>query len=86
MKKTFNDDLSEKEFLENYDITEYFRPSVTVDAILYTIGETNSDNYRKLPEKELQVLLLKRADHPFKNVWAFPRKIYSRKRNIFRCC
>ena len=74
MKKLSENDLTEKEFLENYDINKYFRPSVTVDAILYTIGETYSNNYRKLSEKQLEVLLIKRNTHPFKNVWAFPGK------------
>ena len=74
MKNISEDALTEKEFLEKYDMSKYFRPSVTVDAILYTIGETHVDNYRKLSEKQLEVLLIKRNAHPFKNVWAFPGK------------
>ena len=66
--------LTEIDFLKKYDINKYFRPSVTVDAILYTIGETYSSNYRKLAEKQLEVLLIKRNTHPFKDVWAFPGK------------
>ncbi len=74
MKKTSEEDLSEVEYLKQYNINKYFRPSVTVDAILYTIGETNSENYRKLAEKQLEILLIKRSSHPFKDVWAFPGK------------
>jgi ADP-ribose pyrophosphatase YjhB (NUDIX family) len=46
--------------------------SVTVDAILYTIGEEESENYRKLSEKKLQVLLVKRGAEPYKDKWSFP--------------
>lgn len=74
LKKISENDLTEEEFLKQYNINKYFRPSVTVDAILYTIGETTSGNYRKLAEKDLEVLLIKRNNHPFKNVWAFPGK------------
>ena len=51
---------------------DFFRPSVTVDSIVFTIRTTQSDNYRKLPKKNFQVLLVKRAEEPFKNKWALP--------------
>lgn len=51
---------------------DYFRPSVTVDPIIFTIRNSQSLNYRKLPEKKLQVLLVKRAEEPFKNKWGLP--------------
>ncbi len=73
MKKS-TENLSEKEFLSQYDVSKYFRPSVTIDAILYTIGEEDSNNYRKLSTKTLEVLLVKRRSHPFKDTWAFPGK------------
>ncbi len=50
----------------------FFRPSVTVDCILFTIRNDKSENYKKLPEKKLQVLLVKRAEEPFKNGWCLP--------------
>ena len=50
----------------------YFRPSVTVDCILFTIRYSKSENYKKLPEKKLQVLLARRAEEPFKNRWCLP--------------
>ena len=34
---------------------EYFRPSVTVDSIIFTIRDSQAENYRKLPKKELQI-------------------------------
>lgn len=63
---------SEKAFLESYDASQYERPSVTVDTIVFSVLDEENDNYRKLPEKSLKVLLVKRADHPFKGHWALP--------------
>lgn len=64
--------IDEKQFLKEYDVTKYDRPSVTVDTIVYSVLDIETDNYRKLPEKELKVLLIKRKDHPYKNSWALP--------------
>lgn len=50
----------------------YFRPAVTVDSIIFTIRNSISENYRKLPEKKLQVLLVKRAEEPYKDKWGLP--------------
>lgn len=50
----------EKEFLKNYDASKYERPSVTADVVIFTIDEDN----------ELNVLLIKRGGHPYKDHWA----------------
>lgn len=50
----------------------YFRPAVTVDSIIFTIRDSQIENYRKLPEKKFQVLLVKRAGEPFKDKWSLP--------------
>lgn len=65
-------EMTEEEFLKNYDIKKYDRPSMTVDIMLLTVADTLNDNYRKLPDKQLKVLLIKRNEHPFKNMWALP--------------
>lgn len=65
-------DLSEKEFLKQYDSSIYEKPSVTVDTLLFTILNNKVDNYRKLDEKKLSVLLVKRKVHPYKDKWAIP--------------
>lgn len=62
----------EQEFLSSYHPEDYERPSVTVDMVLLAIGNDEVDNYRKLPEKKLKVLLVKRQDHPFKGSRALP--------------
>lgn len=51
---------------------EFFKPSVTVDTIIFTVRDLNVDNYRKLPEKKFQVLLVKRAGEPYKDKWSLP--------------
>lgn len=66
------DGLTEKEFLERYEPGDYQRPSVTVDMLLFTVDNKEQDDYRKLPEKELKLLLIKRKDHPYIGKWAIP--------------
>ena len=53
---------TEAEFLRDYDISQYFCPSVTVDAVLY----------RALAENALRMLMIKRGGHPFIGMYAFP--------------
>jgi ADP-ribose pyrophosphatase YjhB (NUDIX family) len=64
--------LTEKEFQESYDAGKYKRPSVTVDMLIFTVGSEGKENYRKLPEKVLKILLVKRGDHPYIGQWALP--------------
>lgn len=62
----------DKKFLELYSDSEYEKPSVTVDAVIFRMIDKESKNYRKLPEKKLQVLLLNRKYSPFKDFYAVP--------------
>lgn len=64
--------LTEEEFLKSYKPGDYPRPSLTVDNVIFTVTEGEEDNYRKLPEKELRVLLVKRGGHPCLGKWALP--------------
>lgn len=64
--------INEEEFLAAYDISQFDQPSVTVDILLLTISDEEAENYRKLPEKSLKVLLIKRKEHPFIGQWALP--------------
>lgn len=57
--------LNEEQFLKNYNAGNYERPSVTVDMLIFTVMEQEQDNYRKLAEKSLQLLLIQRGEHPF---------------------
>ncbi|MBO7526947.1 MAG: ADP-ribose pyrophosphatase [Clostridia bacterium] len=60
----------EKEFLSLYSDSKYEKPSVTVDGVIFRIFSKQSNNYRKLPQKKLQVFLTKRQYLPFKNKYS----------------
>jgi 8-oxo-dGTP diphosphatase len=53
--------ITEEEFLANYTMSDYERPSVTVDLAIFTIRDG-----------EFSVLLIERGDHPFLGHWALP--------------
>lgn len=52
---------TEAEFLASYKMSDYERPSVTVDLAIFTIRDG-----------VFSVLLIERGDHPFKGCWALP--------------
>lgn len=64
--------LSEEQFLAQYDASKYERPSVTVDILVFTVTDEEKENYRKLSEKKLRILLIKRGEHPYLGKWALP--------------
>jgi 8-oxo-dGTP diphosphatase len=69
------DGLTEAEFLEWYKKEEkdkYEKPSITVDMLIFTVTDKKQENHRKLPEKELRILLVKRKDHPYIGKWVLP--------------
>ena len=64
--------MKESEFIKNYKPSDFDRPSVTVDTVVFGLSRTESGNYRKLDEQRLSVLLVKRDNHPFQGKWALP--------------
>ncbi|WP_373865261.1 NUDIX hydrolase [Paenibacillus koleovorans] len=74
--------LTEQEFLQRYDASIYERPSVTVDMLIFTVFDKEQVNYRKLPEKSLQLLLIKRGEHPYLGQWALPGGFVSMRESI----
>ncbi|UHA71884.1 NUDIX hydrolase [Paenibacillus sp. 481] len=64
--------LTEQEFLQQYRAGDFERPSVATDMVIFTVTDTEESNYRKLPKKQLRVLLIKRKGHPFLGKWALP--------------
>ncbi|MCL2741523.1 MAG: NUDIX hydrolase [Oscillospiraceae bacterium] len=66
------DGLDERQFLERYDPGDYPRPSVTVDIAAFDLAEVEGSNYRRVPAKELRILLIRRGGHPYIGRWALP--------------
>jgi len=50
-----------RETEQTYDVTQYDRPSVTADIVIFT-----------LRDRRLQVLLIQRKSWPFEGAWAIP--------------
>jgi ADP-ribose pyrophosphatase YjhB (NUDIX family) len=73
---------TEEEFLREYDAGKFERPSVTVDMLIFTVVNEEEENYRKLPEKVLKLLMVKRGDHPFIDKWALPGGFVSVKESL----
>lgn len=65
-------EMTEEEFIASYDASKWDKPCVTVDALVFTVLSKAEDNYRKLAEKTLNILLIKRGNHPCKGQWALP--------------
>lgn len=61
---------SEREFLKDYNIHDYDVPLTSVDMVIFTVWEG-----------ELQVLLVKRGQHPAMGQWALPGGFIDLKRD-----
>nr|WP_302598068.1 NUDIX domain-containing protein [uncultured Cellulosilyticum sp.] len=64
--------VTEAQYLESYDANQYYRFSVATDIVAFSVSEEIKTNYRKLPEKKLRILMIKRGEYPFKGEWALP--------------
>lgn len=65
MKERNAQGLTEQEFLNRYNPGKYEHPSVTVDTLIFTVGQDGEEDH-------LQILLARRADHPYMGKWAIP--------------
>lgn len=63
---------NEEEFLKNYNPKDFDQLSMTSDILLLSISSEKQDNYRKINDKKLSILLVKREDFPFKDKWCLP--------------
>ena len=76
---------SEKEFLSQYDLSKYERPSLTADIVAFMIRWEESDNYKRNSENKLSVLLIRRGQHPFIDRWALPGGFLKPDETIEEC-
>ncbi len=64
--------MTEQEYLSAYDSSQYEKPSVAVDALVITMNE----------EQQLEILLIKRDAHPFKDKWSLPGSFVGMKESL----
>lgn len=71
--KTYEMSDDEKEFLAGYDLTKYDRPSVAADVVVFSVMKDDEcEDVRRLQEKKLKILLIRRGGFPYKGSWAMP--------------
>lgn len=69
MKKEYQ---SEEEFLKNYNVNKYKQLSLSTDILLFSVSEEGNENYRKNSKKKMSILLIKRHNYPYKDMWCLP--------------
>lgn len=62
----------EKEYLAAYNQSDYKCPSVAADIVVFRVTEEDEPNKKKKRPKKLQVLLIKRANFPYRDHYALP--------------
>ena len=63
---------SEEDFLKSYNAGDYEQLSMTTDLLIISVSEEDSLNYRKNSKKKMSILLVKRDNHPYKDMWCLP--------------
>ena len=69
MQKVYN---TESEFLKDYNPNKFDRFSITTDILIFGISNEEEENYRKTDKKKMSILLVKRNNYPFKDMWCLP--------------
>lgn len=69
MGKVYN---TEEEFLKDYNPNKFDRLSITTDILVFGISNEEEENYRKTDKKKMSILLVKRNNYPFKDMWCLP--------------
>lgn len=64
--------LTEQEFLSAYRPGDYERPSMAADMVIFTVTDMAPESTRRLAEKELRLLFIRRGGHPYLGQWALP--------------
>ncbi len=75
----------EKQFLQDYSLSDYERPSVTADIVAFKLRRRDSENYRQNVQTRLSLLLIRRGGHPFKGCWALPGGFLNPGETIEQC-
>jgi ADP-ribose pyrophosphatase YjhB (NUDIX family) len=71
-----------EQFLDLYNPKKYDKPSLTTDAVIFTIDDKISEEKNR---KALQILLVKRKDHPCIGQWALPGGFLNMEEGLHEC-
>lgn len=63
---------TEEEFLKDYNSNDYPSFAVATDILVFGISSLEDSNYKKLDEKKISILLIKRDNYPYKDKWCLP--------------
>lgn len=63
---------SEEDFLKDYDSSKFEKLSMTTDILMISVSSVKQNNYRKTSKKMMSILLVKRRDYPYKDMWCLP--------------
>ncbi len=75
----------EEAFLSSYSMEDYDRPSVTTDIVAFKIRSKTGDTYRHNSKCSLSILLVKRGEHPYKDMWALPGGFLRKDETVEEC-
>lgn len=65
-------DFEEQKFLDEYNPSDYPSIAVAVDTVVFGISKSAPQSYRKLGKQSLNIMLVKRKEYPFKDMFALP--------------
>lgn len=73
----------EKAYLSRYHISDYERPSIATDIVVFTIDKELVEDTRLRPEGKLKVLLICRGSYPQKGMWALPGGFCRKNEDVY---
>lgn len=60
------------DFIKSYDVNRYDRLSLTNDVLIFTTDDREKKGCKKVSPKGMQVLLIRRNEHPYKDMISIP--------------
>ena len=82
MKKKVETLRENEQYVKAYDDSKFEKPSVTADIVIFEMFDSEENNYRKISEKKLKVLLIQRGMEPFKDCYALPGGFVRPEENV----
>lgn len=72
-------------FIESYDVSQFERPSVTADTVLFRSLDRKENKDKKYPKRDLELLLIKRKNPPYAGGWALPGGFCNMDESLKEC-